>query len=533
MPISTETCPGDARARPIPDIGEVGALDDSNPSHRDEADLGQPSVGDRAAYDDMAGISPRQLYAQGTAAGISGRGVEVLCGLAQLWMLTRILGPVGYGRIILALTIVQIATLVCACGLERLILFRLSRDTAPPGQLTGHALAGTALAWGLVVACGLGVAIWAAAPGFAAAFNDPSLVFFLRGLSGLVPLQLAICLQAAWHQARQRLPESQLVGRTGPEVVAATLLAGVWLGGGGAVAVVAAIVASRALVAGLWWVRHPLRPARGEMRSSDALFALKTSANGLVFQGLRYSDLIMVGLFMSPESVGLYAVVSRLAMLANLGRSMLAPVFEPRIGFLLRRDQPGALAGEYHHVRILALLVALGLAVPLIGFNTTILHWFGYEAGYPVLLLLIGGGIGAAWWFLIRGGDEKDGAVAQSGTTIRQGPAPLENPVFFQAGTFIVNLADGRRYLKTNVELMLNEELAKTYLENRLSVVKDLIIAELQTLSTEQLRDPKERVLLKERLKGRIETLFPLPRDVKWDDPKPIKKVLFTEFYLQ
>ncbi len=49
MPISTETCPGDARARPIPDIGEVGALDDSNPGLRDEAELGQPAVGDRAA----------------------------------------------------------------------------------------------------------------------------------------------------------------------------------------------------------------------------------------------------------------------------------------------------------------------------------------------------------------------------------------------------------------------------------------------------------------------------------------------------
>ncbi len=150
-----------------------------------------------------------------------------------------------------------------------------------------------------------------------------------------------------------------------------------------------------------------------------------------------------------------------------------------------------------------------------------------------VLLLLIGGGGYAAFWFLTSGGDEEEGKVAQTEATIRQGPAPLENPVFFQAGTFIVNLADGRRYLKTNVELMLNEELAKVYLEGRLSVVKDLIIAELQTLSTEQLRDPKERVLLRERLKGRIETLFPLARDVKWDDPKPIKKVLFTEFYLQ
>ena len=150
-----------------------------------------------------------------------------------------------------------------------------------------------------------------------------------------------------------------------------------------------------------------------------------------------------------------------------------------------------------------------------------------------VLLSLIAVGGFFIYRLFTSGGDEEEGKVAQSEATIRQGPAPLENPVFFQAGTFIVNLADGRRYLKTNVELMLNEELAKVYLESRLSVVKDLIIAELQTLSTEQLRDPKERVLLKERLKGRIETLFPLPRDLDWDDPKPIKKVLFTEFYLQ
>lgn len=150
-----------------------------------------------------------------------------------------------------------------------------------------------------------------------------------------------------------------------------------------------------------------------------------------------------------------------------------------------------------------------------------------------VLLLLIGGGGFAAYRFLTSGDEGEEGKVAKTEATLRQGPAPLENPVFFQAGTFIVNLADGRRYLKTNVELMLNEEKAKVYLENRLSLVKDVIIAELQTLSTEQLRDPKERVLLKERLKGKIESLLPLPRDVEWDDPKPIKKVLFIEFYLQ
>ena len=151
-----------------------------------------------------------------------------------------------------------------------------------------------------------------------------------------------------------------------------------------------------------------------------------------------------------------------------------------------------------------------------------------------VLLLLVGGGGYAAFWFLTSGGEEgEEGKVAQTEATLRQGPAPIANPVFLSVGTFIVNLADGRRYLKTNLELMLTEELAKVYLENRLAEVKDLIIAELQTLNTEQLRDPKERVLLKERLKGKIESLLPLPRDVEWDDPKPIKKVLFVEFYLQ
>ena len=47
------------------------------------------------------------------------------------------------------------------------------------------------------------------------------------------------------------------------------------------------------------------------------------------------------------------------------------------------------------------------------------------------------------------------------------------------------------------------------------------------------MRREMRTVLLKERLKARIESLLPLARDMEWDDPKPIKKVLFTEFYLQ
>lgn len=151
-----------------------------------------------------------------------------------------------------------------------------------------------------------------------------------------------------------------------------------------------------------------------------------------------------------------------------------------------------------------------------------------------VALLVLGGGGFAVWKFVLSTPEEggKETAGGGSASVVEPGAERIEKPVFLPMGTFIVNLADGRRYLKTNLELMLSEEKAKVYLSDRLAEVKDFIVSELQTLSTEQLRDPKERVELKERLKKKIETLIPV-KDKDWDDPRPLKKVLITEFYLQ
>lgn len=151
-----------------------------------------------------------------------------------------------------------------------------------------------------------------------------------------------------------------------------------------------------------------------------------------------------------------------------------------------------------------------------------------------VALLIIGGGI---FGVMMLFGDDEEEMAAAPGTpgasaNTGAGTAIVENPVFLPIGTFIVNLSDGRRYLKTNLELMLSEELAKAYLEKRLAEVKDIVVSELQVLSTEQLRDPLERANLKQRLLRSIESLLP-NKDVEWDDPLPIKKVLVTEFYLQ
>ena len=146
-----------------------------------------------------------------------------------------------------------------------------------------------------------------------------------------------------------------------------------------------------------------------------------------------------------------------------------------------------------------------------------------------VLVLLVGGIVLAM--FLFDTGEEaaapnKEMAQARTETGI------IETPFYLDMGSFVVNLSDGRRYLKTSIQLLINDEKANEFLRVRQAEIKDLVVAELQTLNSEQLRDPQERELLKQRLLRKIETLLPT-EDREWDDPMPVKKVLITEFYLQ
>ncbi len=151
--------------------------------------------------------------------------------------------------------------------------------------------------------------------------------------------------------------------------------------------------------------------------------------------------------------------------------------------------------------------------------------------GIVVLGVLAGIGIGA-WMFFKAPSSNGEGKAGLPANTGQQGRTYLEKPQYLKAGSFVVNL-DGRRYLKTNIEFVLSEEDALKFLVERLSEVKDLIITELQNSSTEDLRNRKQIEELKFRLMRKIGTLFPPDRDIKWDDKRPIKRVVFTEFYLQ
>ena len=142
-----------------------------------------------------------------------------------------------------------------------------------------------------------------------------------------------------------------------------------------------------------------------------------------------------------------------------------------------------------------------------------------------VLLLILGIVV-----FLLMSSDE-DEELPEEQQNVTQVAEPLLTPIFLPLESFIVNLKDGRRFLKTTIQLMLSEPAASAYLTIRLVEVKDIVLAELQELSVEDVKQSDARDALKQRLISAISEIF--PSKPEWEDPEPIRKVLFEEFVIQ
>ncbi len=114
---------------------------------------------------------------------------------------------------------------------------------------------------------------------------------------------------------------------------------------------------------------------------------------------------------------------------------------------------------------------------------------------------------------------------------IQKGPAPILNPQYSPMGAFVVNLKGGKYFLKTTITLVFEDPAPKLWLDGRLPLVKDLIITQLGRLSAKKLRSAKVRELLRSDLRIKVNSLF--PNNPPWQDLRPVRKVLFEEFYTQ
>ena len=131
---------------------------------------------------------------------------------------------------------------------------------------------------------------------------------------------------------------------------------------------------------------------------------------------------------------------------------------------------------------------------------------------------------------LMMSGEEEEELIEEE-QPVTDVAEPLAEPVFLPLESFVVNLKDGRRFLKTTIQLMLSEPGAAAYLTVRLVEVKDIVLAELQELSVEDVKQSDAREALRQRLISSISRIF--PSKPEWEDPEPIRKVLFEEFVVQ
>ena len=114
---------------------------------------------------------------------------------------------------------------------------------------------------------------------------------------------------------------------------------------------------------------------------------------------------------------------------------------------------------------------------------------------------------------------------------IREGPPPLIDPLYLDLGTFVVNMPGDKYFLKSSIQLAFENSAAKEWLENRLPVARDLIITHLKSITVAQFDDTKNRAVIKNDIKIRLNSLF--PNKSSWGDNVPIRRILFLEFYRQ
>ena len=114
---------------------------------------------------------------------------------------------------------------------------------------------------------------------------------------------------------------------------------------------------------------------------------------------------------------------------------------------------------------------------------------------------------------------------------IREGPPPLVDPLYLDLGTFVVNMPGDKYFLKSSIQLAFENASAKEWLENRLPIARDLIIIHLNSITVEQFDDTKNRAVIKNDIKIRLNSLF--PNKSSWGGTLPIKRILFLEFYRQ
>ncbi len=347
------------------------------------------TVGKLSAYLTGSAAKP---YAVGAAAGLLARALSLAAGFGNLWLLTQMLTKEQFAGYVVVFALVTWLALAGTAGLDRTILYRLSRVEAAPGELMGGPLVAAALIAVLPVSAGFaGIVALGASLGYVGHLPDLAL-----WSAALAPMVVTTCLGRifeSWYWARGRITPSVLIPATGELARTVCLAVAFFIlptVGGVAVAVITAAFVPLFLwsaIAPLGKLRRPIR-----MERHDVSYGLKAMLAKATYLGIHQIDVLMIGILATATATADYAVAARLALMVALIKGLLAPVLTPRLGRYSATGNREALLHEYDQVRLFGLVAALACAALFAAFGRPILAAFGdYQQSYCLLMILAAG----------------------------------------------------------------------------------------------------------------------------------------------
>lgn len=333
-------------------------------------------------------------YLTGAAAGLLARALSLVAGFGNLWLLTQILEKEQFAAYVFVIALVTWLALIGTAGLDRTILYRLSRLEAASGVLAGGPLVAAALMAVLPLSAGLAGIV--ALVAFAGDLEPlPGFPFWLAVFAPvIVTISLGRILES-WFWARGRVSLSVLIPAGGEIARTMCLIVAFFLlptEAGVAIAVVAAALVPLLIwsaVAPLNKLRHPTRIER-----QDISYGLKAMLGKAASTGIYQLDIIMIGILATAAATADYAVAARLGALIGLVKGLLAPVLTPRLGRYSAFGGREALLREYNQVRLLGLVAALACAALFAALGRPLLTVFGdYDQSYSLLMILAAGSV--------------------------------------------------------------------------------------------------------------------------------------------
>ena len=308
---------------------------------------------------------------RGAATSLIGTVLGTAAGLVVTMLLTRTLGPSGYGSLALALSIAVLIESVGNVGLSNgsarmMALARAEGDEARALRLLKASLL-AGVATGVL---GIGVMLAVAASGVMGD-EDASIVLAITA-----PLVVVTGLRAAIYGAlrayrdlRSVLVLSVVVPITDVVVVGTLVATGVRDIRAYALAFVivacSELVVAAKLLTGKRRIGSLFDTTRVDLRVLLA-FSLPLVVTQIFYFSIRSVDVLLLGLIQSPEAAGLYSPVMRLAESATKVLSAFPLLFVPVATAYVARKQTAELRDLYVSVTKWAYLISFPLILVMV-----------------------------------------------------------------------------------------------------------------------------------------------------------------------